>query len=193
MKLVSRRTALAGLSALFAVLTIGACDDDPFGLDDWIANPTELLLYSLARPELNLPSAANLYQKFTLRIESPTATGNWDVALDTRDGQMVFLTPPALGVQGSPVRIATLPGMSFDEVRRAPSDSTVYVRDEPVPVQLNTVYVVRTNMYPGPFGQRCSFYSKLEPLTMSLESGTVTFVVDTNPLCNNRDLVPPND
>jgi hypothetical protein len=181
------------MAMLVALTTVAgtACDDDPFGLDDWTANPTQLLVYSLARPELNLPSGANLYQKFTLRLESPGSTGNWDIALDTRDGQLVFLGPNALGLD-SRVRIATVPDSNFDDVRRAPSDSTAYVSDEPVPVALNTVYVVRTNLYPGPFGGQCSFYSKLEPLEVDEEQGTVIFVVDTNPLCNDLDLVPPN-
>lgn len=187
----ARVAVLAALAAV-TVVAATACDDDPFGLQDWTANPVELLVYSLARPELNLPSGANLYQKFTLRLESPGATGNWDIALDTRDGQLVFLGPNVLGLD-SRVRIATMPDSNFDDVRRAPSDSTVYVSDEPVPVALNTVYVVRTNLYPGPFGGQCSFYSKLEPLELDVEQGTVTFVVDTNPLCNERDLVPPND
>ncbi len=190
---VRRSTLLAGLALAATAVVAGACDDDPFGLDDWIANPTELILYSLDRPELNLPSGANLYQKFTLRLESPTASGNWDIALDTRDGHLVFLDPTSLGIEGSTVRIATFPNTSFEAVREAPSDSTRYVTDEPVPVSVNTVYVVRTNLYPGPFGQRCFFYSKLEPLVVDVEGGTVEFVVDTNPICRDRDLVPPDD
>lgn len=183
----------AALSLVAAGLVMGACDDDPFGLDDWVANPTELILYSLARPELNLPSGANLYQKFTLRLESPSASGNWDIALDTRDGQLVFIDPSSVGIEGSTVRIATLANRSFDDVLQAPGDSTEYVSDQAVPVSLNTVYVVRTNLYPGQFGQRCFFYSKLEPLVVDVAGGTVEFVVDTNPICRDRDLVPPND
>lgn len=190
---VARRPFALAAVALVVAVAAGACDDDPFGLDDWVANPTELILYSLDRPELNLPSGANLYQKFTVRLESPTASGNWDLALDTRDGQLVFLDPASVGIAGSTVRIATLPNTSFDDVVRAPADSTSYVSDQAVPVELNTVYVVRTNLYPGQFGQRCFFYSKLEPLVVDVAGGTVEFVVDTNPICRDRDLVPPGD
>jgi hypothetical protein len=80
--------------------------------------------------------------------------------------------------------------MTFDEVLSAPSDSLAYTSDQPVPVALNTVYVVRTSQYTSAFGQRCSFYSKLEPLDVDPENGVVRFVVETNPICNALGLVP---
>jgi hypothetical protein len=180
----------AAVALLLAAVALVACDDDPFGLDDWVPNPDTLLLYSLARPELNLPSVANLYEKFTLLVQSPGSTGSWDIALDTREGGLVFLTPAALGIE-SRARIAPFPGQSFDDLTEAPADTTEYVADEPVPVALGTSYVVRTSEYTGNFGQRCVFYSKLEPLELDHAAGTVRFVVDTNPICNERALVPP--
>jgi hypothetical protein len=191
MKLVLRRTLRpAAVALLLAAGGLLACDDDPFGLDDWIADPDTLLLYSLARPEINLPSVANLYQKFTLLVQSPGSTGSWDIALDTREDGLVFLTPLSLGIT-SRARIAPFPGQSFDDLTEAPSDTTEYIAEDPVPVELGTSYVVRTSEYTGNFGQRCVFYSKLEPLELDHAAGTVRFVVDTNPICNERALVPP--
>jgi hypothetical protein len=187
----TRRALPALLALLVAAASLGACNDDPFGLGNWVASPDTLVLYSLARPELNRPSGVNFYNKRTLIIESPSATGQWDLALDTREGELVFLTPLALGIT-SRARIASFPNMHFDDLTKAPSDTTAYVADEPVPVELNTVYVVRTNQYTGTYGQRCVYYAKLEPLVLDVEQGTVRFVVDSNPICNQRDLVPPN-
>jgi hypothetical protein len=82
--------------------------------------------------------------------------------------------------------------MSFDEVTRAPSDTTVYAATDPVPLDLGTVYVVRTNEAVGSFGRLCNYFAKLEPLELSVENGTVLFVFDSNPICNELDLVPPN-
>ncbi|NIT86093.1 MAG: hypothetical protein GWN82_04050, partial [Gemmatimonadetes bacterium] len=45
-----------------------------------------VLLYSLARPELNLVSAYNFLQGAPIQVEEPNATGVWDVAVDTRGG-----------------------------------------------------------------------------------------------------------
>ena len=186
-----RRVAPRALTILMLAGVVSACDDDPFGLQDWTAAPDTVLLYSLARPELNLASAFNLDQRRLIRIEAPGSTGEWDFAVDTDGGSLVFLTPVFFGID-SEARIATFPGMSFDEVRRAPSDTAAYVADDPVPVDLGTVYVMRTNESVGSFGRLCSYYAKLEPLEVSVENGTVLFVYDSNPICNELDLVPPN-
>lgn len=189
---VPLRRRLAAVTLVCAgVLALGACEDDPFGLGNWNADPDTALLYSLARPDLNLPSAINFDRRILLRVESPDATGNWDIAVDTEGGGLVFLAAPALGIN-SRARIATFPGMDFDEVVRAPSDTTVYVATEPVPVDLSTTYVIRTGEGIGSFGQRCVFFAKLQPLEVDVARGTVRFVFDSNPICNQFDLVPPN-
>lgn len=184
----SRFVPLAA-AALVAVVGLAACDDDPFGLGDWTANPDSILLYSLARPELNLPSAANLYLKRARRVEAPTSTGDWDMALDTQDGKLVFLPSIALGIPGR-ARIATFPGMDFEELRIAPTDTVVYTAGA-VPVELTTTYVVRTNEYSSGFGRACFYYAKLQPYEIDVEAETVRFIVDSNPICEQPDLVPP--
>lgn len=189
-RLRTRRLLPAAAAALVALVGLSACEDDPFGLGNWTANPDSLLLYSLDRPELNLPSAANLYQKTTRRVEAPGASGDWDIALDTQDGGLVFLPSLAFGIPGD-ARIATFPGMDFDDLREAPGDTAVYTA-EAVPVDLNTTYVVRTNEYRGSFGSLCSYYAKLQPYEIDMGTQTVRFIVDSNPVCNQLALVPPN-
>lgn len=177
--------AVAGAASFGAV----GCGDDPFAFN-WDDTPDTVLLYSLARPELNLESGYAFLQGLRVRVESPSATGTWDVAVDTRNGEIVFLPPGALGVV-SAARITTLEGLALDDVREAPRDTAVYVADDPVPIRFGNVYVVKTNRAPGSFGSSCVYYAKVEPVTIDADGGTLTFRHVTNPVCNSRDLVPP--
>lgn len=179
--------ALAGLGST----ALAACGDN--GLQpSWTALPDTALLFTLARPELNLPSAFSFRQRRTYRVEGATSTGSWDIALDTEGGELVLLPPGALGIS-SRAAITTLPGMDFDQVEKAPTDSAVYKRAEPVPAELGLVYVVRTGEVAGTFGSRCVYFAKMEPVEMDSDAGTLSFLYDANPFCNDNRLVPPGD
>jgi len=189
------RNARAGLTttamlAMSVVMGTTACGDDPFAFD-WEDEPDTVLLYSLARPELNLVSAYNFFQGFPVQIELANATGTWDLAVDTRGGQIVILPPGALGVV-SEAAIAPIPSMGIADVTEAPLDTLLYVEDEAIVVEMGTVYVVKTNRAPGSFGRTCVYYAKLEAVDIDPVGGTFTFREVTNPVCNDRDLVPPN-
>jgi len=182
--------ARVGLVAVASLALLSACNDDPFAFA-WDDEPNTVLLYSLARPELNLVSAFNFFQGTPVRIEAPDATGLWDVAVDTRNDEIVLLPPGALGVIGE-ARITTLENRTLEDVVEAPSDTLVYVASEPVPVEMGNVYVVRTNRSAGSFGRSCVYYGKFEPVVIDPVGGTLTFREVTNPICSSRDLVPPN-
>jgi hypothetical protein len=169
-----------------------ACDDD-FWTVRWEENPDTVFLFSLARPELNLLSAFDFISRVPVKIESPNATGSWDMVLDTHDGDLVLLPPEAVGIIGSKARIAPMGDVDFADVRRAPADTAKYVGDAPVPVEIGHVYVVRTRQRAGLYGQRCVYYGKFEPLEMDPVQGTLTFVFDASPVCNSRKLFPPKD
>ena len=180
-----------GAVALLAALSVGlvGCGDDPFAFN-WNDAPDTVLLYSLARPELNLNSAFNFFQGLPVKVEGPVSTGAWDAAVDTRGSDLVLLTPGAFGVVGA-ARITTLVGMTLDDVTRAPSDTLLYVANDPVPVRLGTIYIVKTNRSRGSFGSSCSYYAKLEPLVIDVAGGALTFRYVANPVCNSLDLIPP--
>lgn len=180
-------TALALAAALMTGLA--ACGADPFSFN-WNATPNTVSMYSLARPELNLPSAYNFFARSSLPVEAPTATGNWDMAIDTRDGELVLLPPGALGVE-SRARIAALEGLELDDVTEAPSDTLVFSASVPVPARMGTTYVIRTGQRAGSFGTRCVYFAKMEPVSIDVAAGTMTFREVTNPVCNDRRLVPP--
>lgn len=183
-----RAAVFVGFAAV--VLSTAACDDDPFNFNDWTSAPDTVLLYSLDRPELNLPSAYAFNRRTLHEVEAANSSGLWDVALDTREGRLVLLPPRALGVDGE-AGIAPLPNEDYETIREAPADTAAYVSAAAVPVVVGQLYVVRTNESLGGFGQRCTYYAKMQPLEADVQLGTLRFRLDSNPICNNRDLVPP--
>jgi hypothetical protein len=180
---------LLGAALLLLVSVLPACGEDPF-LFRWTENPREAFLYSLDRDERNRPSAFEMAQGRRVVLESAAAAGLWDFALDTRDGVLVFLPPRSVGVQ-SRAGMVEFPNMRYDEVLEAPGDTAAYTTREPLPVRMGSIYVVRTREQPGPFGQVCVFYGKVQPLEVDPVAGTLLFRFDTSPDCNNPSLVPP--
>jgi hypothetical protein len=187
----SVRVGLA-TAAVALVPLLSACEDDPFGFNDWSLSPDTVFLYSLARPELNLPSGFNLNTRQLVRVEAAGSTGTWDFLVNTVDGQMVFITPTAVGLDTS-AGIAVATDETFDGIREAPRDTARYVRAEPVPIVEGRLYVVRTNQQTGQFGRSCTYYGKVEPLEVDVAGGTLRFRFDSSPLCNSRALVPPEN
>lgn len=180
---------LVALSVAAAGLASASCGDDIFRVD-WEISPDTVVLHSLARPELNLASGFDFYNGFSLVVEEPESTGNWDMAVDTRNGRLVALPPGALGVT-SKARVAPLRGVTFEEVTEAPADSALYVATQAVPMELGTIYVWRTRQTFGSFGRVCVYYAKMEPLVLDPVAGKLTFVFDSSPVCNDRSLIPP--
>ena len=174
-----------------SVFGLTACGENIFDIKWTVANVRTALLYSLARPELNLPSAFDFVNRVAVEIQAPGVTGSWDLVLDTQDGQLVFLPPGALGLT-SEVMVLAIPGVDFDDVLKAPKDSTLYTKDQPVLVEMSSVYVLRTHLGQSRFGVACVFYGKLQPLAVEQALGTVVFEYDVSTLCDDRGLVPEN-
>jgi hypothetical protein len=188
----SRLRAPALAAALAAAPLLTACEDDPFGFNDWELRPDTVFLYSLARPELNLSSGFNVNQRRLVRVEAAGSTGSWDFLVNTEDGRLVFLTPTAVGLD-TQAAVVPIDGETFDGIREAPADTTLYVRDRAIEIELGQLYVLRTNQQTGSFGRRCVYYGKLEPLEVDPVGGTLRFRYDSSPLCNSRSLVPPEN
>lgn len=175
---------------ILLALTTAACGDDPF-LVRWAENPRERVIYSLDREERNRPAAFEMLQGQSVVLESPSAVGRWDFALDREDGNLVLVPPLALGVQ-SDAGIAPIPGVEFAEVHQAPGDTAAYNVRQPIPLEMGTVYVIRTHRQPGSFGRQCNFFGKIEPIEIDHAQGILRFLFDTSPDCNNLNLVPPS-
>ena len=113
-------------------MTATACDDNPFAFN-WDDIPDTVLLYSMARPELGLVSAYAFFDGVELEVEVPGATGQWDIAIDTRGGKIVMLPPQAWNLHGCRDR-----DVRKHAARRcdgSPSDSLEYVSDQAVTVE----------------------------------------------------------
>lgn len=165
------------------------CGDNIFDVKWTQARVDTGLIYSLARPELNVASGFDFVKRIPIMVQSPGVTGVWDLLLDTQGGQLVFLPPGALDIESAAL-VLPMPGMAFDDVLRAPKDTTLYTRDLPLPVETGTVYVLRTHKATNRFGLLCSFYGKLQPLVVDPAQGTVQFTYDVNTICDDRALIP---
>lgn len=185
------RSRARAFGVLLAVLVVGGvaagCDaEDPFAVE-FVANVDTTAIFSLARPELELPGGFDLVRRQAVRLHVPGSSERWDFALDTRDGSLVLLTPGALGISNSS-GIAVLEGRDFEEVAEAPGDSAAFSFGEPVPVDPDAVYVVRTREVAGTFGVPCVRYAKLGPVEVLDAEGVLRFEFDVNPRCEDRRL-----
>lgn len=166
------------------------CGDD-LGLDDWSAIPDTVTIFSLSRSDLiNLPSAYDFVNHSALRVESPIAAGRWDLAVLHEGSELALVTAGGFPGQNSRAAIAPITGTGFEELAEAPEDTTRYTVG-PVVVQAGQVFAVRTRR------AECSFslsvrYAKLRVLDVDPAAGSVRFVAITNPFCNDRELIPPN-
>ena len=182
-------SVLTALAASMFALT--GCGENIFEVKWREANVDTVLVYSLARPELNLPTAFDFVARRALEVEDPQATGVWDLLLDTQAGELVFLPPGALDV-GSGAMVLKLPDMAFDDVIKAPKDTTLYSKNTPLSVETSSVYVFRTHQGSNRFGFPCFFFGKLQPLEVQPAVGTVRFMYDVSTLCDDRHLIPPD-
>jgi hypothetical protein len=182
----------APAAATIAALLVGlaGCGDDPFSFR-WSDVPDTAQLYSLARPEFNLRSGYSFAPPPSPSVvEGPNATGSWDIAVDTRDDQLVFLPPGALGITAR-AGVAVLGTIDFDDVVDAPEDTTRYENNAPIPVVAGTVYIVKTNRRTCSFGSSGVYYAKVEPVIIDVPGGSLVFRYVASPICNSRSLVPP--
>ena len=183
------KTRCLHVALIASASMLSACGDDPFSVR-WTADPDTVRLYALSRPEPNLLSAFDFYNRVPKRLEAVGTGNQWDLVADAREGRFVWLPPGVLGIS-SDAALATLEGVSFEEADRAPADTARYVMDEPVAVHLDRIYVIRTRRFRGSFST-CNYYGKIEALDMDPVAGTIRFQFDVNRVCNSLDLIPPD-
>lgn len=122
------------------------------------------------------------------RPETEQDAERWDLAVRVRDGALVFVPAPALGLSSAAGITMPLAGQTFESVIEAPGPGS-FVTDAHVPIEPGSVYVVRSRAVPCGFGS-ASQYSKIQPLEVWLEEGRVRLQISTNEVCGDPRLVP---
>lgn len=178
----------AAPTLLFLTLLTAGCGEDPFVIQ-WEERPEESFLYSLDREEMFRPTAFNIVQRQQVILEAGDADGAWDFAVDREGGALVLLPPRMLGLFGG-AGIAPIRNARFQDVTEAPDSPTAYVEEEPVPVELGTVYVIRSREQRGIYGESCNYFGKIQALNIDLAAGILYFVHDVSPVCNDPSLIP---
>lgn len=177
--------------AVFASIgLLAACDDTT----NFFAEP---LLYTdtveIAAPgsALGLPSALDVTisaggvvgGRFPERQEDAE---QWDVALRVRNGALVFLPAPALGLRSRAAITRALPNETYATLIEAPGRSA-FVTDSAVLVQQGSVYAVRSRDDQGGISA-CPQYAKIQPLTVDVAQQRVRLQVTTNQRCSDPRL-----
>src|SRR5687768_9543220 len=171
---------------------LGACNEepeDPFA--NWDVVEDTATLYTADRVEhQGLPAAYDIVGSRTLRIEDPTASGQWDFVLTGGVDGPLTLTP-----LGAFFDVENRAGLSvereeaFEPLDRAPVADSEYATEESIPLEDGVVYIVRSRQTAG----GCVRFAKMEPLDIDQDAGAFTFRIIRNPRCNDTDLVPPEE
>ncbi len=180
-----RGVSLYVLLAVMLPFALPACDDQ---LDPFLSEEVERTIFSLARDELNRPEGIDFVSRTIIRIEVPGPI-NWDLVLDTRDGQLVLVNARDFGLTDG-ASVAVIRNLTFDEVRKVPENSEDYEEDEPIIVEEGVVYAIRTR--PAPLGGTritCRRFSKMEVVDADVASGRLTVRLVTNDNCEDARLV----
>lgn len=176
-----------GLLLLVAgVPLVGACNSYDL---TWTSVEDTVVLYSLARPEyMDQPSAFDFYSRRPVVVERPMPGDPtvFDVVVSEIDSALVMLPAGLFATFDINPGIAVDSTTPFDELATAPKDG--YITDAPVRLRTDMTYVVRTRRDRS----GCSRYGKFQILDLDPQ-GVVEFRQVRNNLCNDRELIPPED
>jgi hypothetical protein len=176
---------LAGLLLVAGLIPFAACDAfEPtwFGLQEFT------VLYSLSRDEfIGRESAYDFVGQRPVIVERPKGQDPFDFDIAVAEIGGVFHALPAGLFDGftiEPGVAVDSSGILFEDMTRAPRDG--YVTDAPIVLREGWIYAVRTRRdFRG-----CNMYGKFEVVELD-PAGTVEIRSLRNPLCNDRNLVPP--
>jgi len=171
--------------AAFALLA--GCSDSTGIPDPTLSNTIEnLTLGALVGTPISTASAFNISSGVVRTDQTVEFEFAFNIVVTGADSQRVFLPRAALGL---PAITTADPGLqrrteSFDNVVLAESNG--YVTDQPVPIGIGEVFVVRSRVVCTALG--VPLYAKVEIL--SFDGGFVTLKVLTNENCGSKNLAP---
>lgn len=186
---IGRTYAAAVLGAAAALAGCG----DSFGPGDWDATVDTIALYAIERPELQgLPGAYDFVNDRLRVLEDLGSGTEWDVALaEAPGGGFDLLTPGVIVGQEPSAGIARVDTQTFESLEQAPRDTARYERTQPVPLEANAVFVVRSR--PDIRFSNCVRFAKVELVDSDPALGTARIRFTRNPFCDDRALIPPDE
>ena len=173
-----------------AVLLSAGCQET-LGLIEWTDVPADATMYSATREEFaGRNSAFDLagFPPRALPIESEAAAQRFDFLLMDRNGGLALAPAGLVDGFDSRASIATMTGVAFDDVERAPGDANKFTTD-PVQLQLGVVYILKSRP------AVCTLttgviYAKVQPIAIDVANGRFEFEYVYNPNCGERSLIP---
>jgi len=174
-----------GLLLLVGLGPLVACDAfEPtwFAVDDHVA------LYSLSRADfVGRESAYDFIAQRPVVVEWAKIQDPYDFDVAITEVEGVLHALPAGVFDGFPIQpgiAVDSSGITFEDMDQAPRDG--YVTDAALPLRTDWVYAVQTRRdFRG-----CTMYGKFTVTNLD-PAGIVTIRAVRNPLCNDRNLVPP--
>ena len=183
------RSIFAVLLIVSAAVATGCDDATDFTIDPLLATDT----VEIAAPGAagGLPSALDVIAtggvigggRFP---EQARDAEQWDVALRVRNGALVFVPAPALGLQSRASMTPALSGETFTSLVEAPGAGT-FRSDSARVVQQGAIYAIRSRDIASQFGS-CIQYAKIQPLTVDVAAARVRLQVTTNERCSDPRL-----
>lgn len=178
-----------------AILTLVACDDDPFAPQSWDPEDfkSDAVIYSVSRADLQGRESGFDFLGCGSRPTGPVVvdrqdeSGCWDLVLVEQAGEFMLKPVGAFTGVASTAAVAVAEETDFEAVTKAPRDTARYNRSEPTPIRLDELYIIRTRQTSNYYGN-CVRYAKLNPLELDEEAGSFRFEYVINPNCNYREL-----
>lgn len=114
----------------------------------------------------------------------------WDFAVRVENGNLLLVPARAIGLSASRAALTRpIEDETFESLREAPGQGS-FTMDSSVVMLPAKVYVARSRVFSGFYGESCVQYAKLEPLLVDVQQERLRLQIVTNQRCNDPRLVP---
>jgi len=173
-----------------AALAMAACNSN-LAPTAWSDVPDTVTLYSASRANLaTKPSGFDFSVPVAVAVEGATLAESFDIVLLDQGAGLALVPSGALLGNANHAGIAPVMADSLHGIRQAPSDTTQFIQNAPVPIQAGDFFVVRSRRVSCVLTSG-SYYAKLQIVAVNPDSGTMRMAYARNPYCGDNTLVPP--
>jgi hypothetical protein len=179
------RLVTASALAFALAASLGACNNDPYGLNAVTLAADTVKLAAPTADSANVGSAFDVTSTTGARFPERSADAQaWDFSVRQVGAQLYFRPYPGSQNQVGAGIIGPTSDV-FADVKTAPSRNQY--GDTAVVVQEGKTYLLRSRQF-GESGVVCVRYSKITPVEVKPAAGTVRLAYATNVGCNDRRL-----